>query len=185
MTTVVGIQGHNWAVVGADTRVVDDGRIFNLPAGAGKIVRKPDYIIALAGDFRPAQIFSHQTKYPKPPAFTTVDALDKFVTQKFLPAIKDTYREVGFVPLEDEGAELLVAIHGTIYDIGSDWSWARDKRGIYGVGSGSPYAIGAAAALGVPKNPNEGMAYAKQALSIACGYDNNSGEPLTIYQQVR
>jgi len=185
MTTAIAIQGPTWAVVGADTRVVDEGRIFNLPAGAGKIIRKPDYIIALAGDFRPAQIFAHQTKLPKPPAYTTIDALDKFMTQKFIPYVRTTYTEVGYTPTGEEGAELIVATQGIIYNIGADCTWARDKRGIYGVGTGSDYAIGALAALNPPKNVNEAMANAKQALSIACSYDNNSGEPLTIYQQPR
>lgn len=185
MTTVIGIQGPTWAVVGADTRVIDNERIFALPSGAGKIIRNSDYIVALAGDFAPAQIFAHQVKFPKPPAYTTVDALDKFITQKFLPTIKLAYTEAGYLPTGEEGAELIVALHGTIYNIGTDSTWARDKRGIYGIGTGSAYAIGSVATLGIPKDIANAMGYAKQALSIACSYDANSGEPFTIYQQAR
>jgi ATP-dependent protease HslVU (ClpYQ) peptidase subunit len=185
MTTVVGLQGSNWAVVGADTRVVEDGRIFNMPTNAGKIVRKDGYIIGVAGDFRPAQIFAHHYKFPKLPTYTTIDALDKFFTQKFIPIMRETFKEHDFTPSEEDGVELIVSIQGTIYNISDDYAWARDKRGVYAIGSGSGYAIGALAAIGQPKSASEGLAAAKAALSIAVNYDNNSGEPFSIYQQVR
>ncbi len=185
MTTVVGVQGSNWAVIGADTRVVEDGRIFTTPTGAGKIVRKAEYIIGIAGDFRPAQIFAHSFKYPKPPAFTTLDALDRFVTQKLIPLIRESFKEQDFAPSEEDGVEIIVTLQGTIYTLGDDWAWARDKRGVYAIGSGGSYAIGALAAIGQPKSASEGLAAAKLALSIAASYDNNTGEPYSIYQQVR
>lgn len=185
MTTVVGVQGSNWAVIGADTRIVEDGRIFATPAGAGKIVRKSDYIIGIAGDFRPAQIFAHSFKFPKPPPYTSLDALDKFVTQKFIPMVREIFKEQDFIPSEESGVEIIVALQGTIYTLNNDWAWARDKRGVYGIGSGGSYAIGALAAIGQPKSASEGLAAAKAALSVATSYDNNTGEPYSIYQQVR
>jgi ATP-dependent protease HslVU (ClpYQ) peptidase subunit len=186
VTTVVGLQGPNWAVVGADTRIAEDSRIFSMPKGTGKIIRKEGYIVALAGDFRPAQIFAHQFDFPKPPAYTTVETLDKFMTVDFLPLVQEAYKEVGYeVKNVEEGTDLIVATQGTIYNIGADSTWARDRRGIYAIGTGSAYAIGAIAAFGIPKSVDDAVSIVKQALHIATDYDSNSGQPVIIHQQVR
>ena len=125
MTTLAGVQGNGWSVIGADSRVIDDGAIVDLPKNAGKIFRKSGYILAVAGDFRTAQIMQHSFAFPKPPTDASVDALDKFFTTELIPMWKAEYEDVGYTPDKDIGNTILVSLSSTIYAIGDDWTWAR------------------------------------------------------------
>lgn len=183
MTTLAGVQGNGWSVIGADSRVIDDGVIVDLPKNAGKIFRKSGYILAVAGDFRTAQIMQHSFAFPKPPTDASVDALDKFFTTELIPVWKAEYEDIGYTPDKDIGNTILVSLSSTIYAIGDDWTWARDKRNIYAAGSGAAYAIGALSAYGVPKTADEAVAQIKAAIKIASQYDHNTSEPAIIYSQ--
>jgi len=46
MTTLVGIQGRNWALLGADTRIADDSTIYRLAKGHSKIIEHETFTIA-------------------------------------------------------------------------------------------------------------------------------------------
>jgi hypothetical protein len=59
MTTIVAVQGDGWAVVGADSRISDEGRIYSMAKGCGKIVRNADYLFGAAGDLRAINILEH------------------------------------------------------------------------------------------------------------------------------
>ncbi|MFZ9661471.1 MAG: hypothetical protein ACO29O_06285 [Chitinophagaceae bacterium] len=108
------------------------------------------------------------------------------MTVDFLPLVQEAYKEVGYeIKNVEEGTDLIVATQGTIYNVGADSTWARDRRGIYAIGTGSAYAIGAIAAFGIPKNIDDATSIVKQALHIATDYDSNSGQPVVIHQQVR
>jgi hypothetical protein len=39
MTTVAAIQGENWVVVGYDSRVTEEQKIYTLPKENGKLLR--------------------------------------------------------------------------------------------------------------------------------------------------
>jgi ATP-dependent protease HslVU (ClpYQ) peptidase subunit len=79
----------------------------------------------------------------------------------------------------------MVAVNGTIYEIGDDFSWAHDEAGIYAIGSGSSYALGAMMAS--LENKKKTLATAKnvirQAITIATKLDPNTGLPINILVQ--
>lgn len=188
MSTIVGIQGDGWCVMGADSRVIEDDRVYVTPKKAGKIISRPGYVIAIAGNWRPAQILAHQLQYPKPPTFTTIEALDGFVTSEFIPAMKDAYLDNGFTNEGEDATDAMLAINGTIYEIGSDWSWLRDVNNLYAIGSGSAYALGSLVSLTTLTgltDIDDATTKAKLALEAACKFDPNTAKPLIIHQQVR
>ena len=183
MTTLAGIQGNGWAVIGADSRVVDDGMIVELPKNAGKIFRKNGYIVAMAGDFRAPQILQYSFEFPKLQTFGSTEATDKFFTAELISQWKAEYEDLNYTPDKDVGSVALVAVGTVIYSIGDDWTWIRDRRGIYGAGSGAAYVIGALAAYDKPKDVDEAIVQIKAAIKIASQYDPNTAEPAIVYGQ--
>jgi len=65
MTTLVGIQGRNWALLGADTRIAEDGSIYQMVKGSSKILQLDDFTIACAGDVRAINILESGLKISK------------------------------------------------------------------------------------------------------------------------
>lgn len=183
MTTLAGIQGNGWCVIGADSRVVDDSTIIELPKNAGKIFRKNGYIVAVAGDFRVAQIAQYSFELPKLQTFSSVEATDKFFTTDLIPMWKAEYEDLSYTVDKDLGSVALVAVGTTIYSMDADWTWIRDRRGIYAGGTGAGYAIGALSAYSKPKNIDEATAQIKAAIKIASQYDPNTAEPAVVYGQ--
>jgi hypothetical protein len=70
LTTIAAIQGEGWAVIGYDSRVTEDNRIFVLPKDSGKVVKNGHYIFGAAGDMRAVNLLAHTFKPPVP---TTTD----------------------------------------------------------------------------------------------------------------
>lgn len=183
MTTIVGIQGPTWAVIGGDSRVVDGGKITDLPKNAGKIFRKNEYIVAIAGDFRVGQILQHAFDYPKPPDNLNQEGMDRWMTAEFIPLLQEHYKEMNYTVDNDLGSEVLIAISGIIYALDQDWTWARDRRGIYAAGSGQAYAYGALSAYNFPKSASDATSIIKQAIKISASYDVNTAEPAIVFSQ--
>jgi len=72
-----------------------------------------------------------------------------------------------------------LAFAGNVFEIGDDLSVTQSEDGLYGVGSGSAYALGALAGL----VPNVGRAEILKALAIAAKYDINTAKPFQIEVQ--
>jgi len=185
MSTVVGIQGDGWCVLGADSQVSEGGRAYSTTKGLGKIMKRGPYYVATVGDFRPTNILAFNFNFPKPPPFTSTYKLDKFIGSRFIPALQQCYADNAYVPKDgDSGTDILVAVYGNLYAISYDYSWTKDRRGYYALGSGGDYALGAMATYALPKSIATATLVIRTALSIACQYDTESGEPLLIYSQL-
>lgn len=183
MTTLAGIQGNGWCVIGADSRVVDDNTIVELPKNAGKIFRKNGYIVAVAGDFRVAQIAQYSFEFPKLQTFSSIEATDKFFTTELIPMWKAEYEDLNYTVDKDLGSVALVAVGTTIYTLDADWTWVRDRRGIYAGGTGASYVLGALSAYAKAKNVDDAISQIKTAIKIASQYDSNTAEPAIVYGQ--
>ena len=95
---------------------------------------------------------------------------------KFIPAMKECLEEYGWKEEKedkDSGFNMLFAFDGEIFDIGNDFSVLLNSDGIYGVGSGSPFAIGALYA----------GASVEKALEIAANNDIYTSGPFQILKQ--
>jgi hypothetical protein len=110
-----------------------------------------------------------------------------------LPSLKQAYADYGYDPSpktadndpkDGSGFDALICLRGKIYQIDNDFSWVRDDRGIYGVGSGSSYALGALARATLsPTNTRTAANEARKAIEISISFDINSGGKVKVITQ--
>lgn len=184
MTTIAAVQGNGWAVVGFDSRVSDDNRVYQLPKNQGKVSQNGSYLIGAAGDMRAINLMSDVLITPPPPPYAD-ERLDKFMSNKFIPTLKSCFDEAQYGDKGEHESSIVVIVNGVIYDIGTSYDWCRDAYGLYAVGTGSQYALGALNSMAEGKNRT--LAAAKQmvkdAVRIACRLDSSSAEPVNLLVQ--
>jgi ATP-dependent protease HslVU (ClpYQ) peptidase subunit len=164
MTTIIGVQYTDKAVIVADSRVTDDGgRIYSHPK-MQKITERNGYIIAGAGEVAPCDIANHLWIPPKPTSKDKED-LYHFMITKVMPSLRKCLIDNGYNFEEPHDRskdglrfQLLLAVGGEIFDISDDLSVCMDESGLYGVGSGSSYALGALAVGAKPLKAMEAAA---------------------------
>lgn len=199
MTTIAAIQGDGFAVVCTDSRIssFDESgsayQITTLGTGSSKIAENGRYLLGAAGDMRAINILHHAFTPPVPPITTTGAKLDHFITLKFIPALRECFEQTGYaMPENDQSSHIaehastvIVVINGIIYIIDGDYSWTSDTTGIYAIGTGSSYALGALYAL--TNNKDMTVTKAKtavnKALSIASKFDPYTGVPFKTFIQ--
>jgi len=199
MTTVVAIQGDGFAVMGTDSRLstVDTNgyvtRIHTMSSNVSKIAQINGMLIGIAGDVRAINLVAHSFQVPQASASLRGKKLDDYVTNKFIPALRSCFDANGYsTPQKDssehiaeQGSEMLIAVNSVIYQIDNDYAWSNDASGLYAIGTGEQYAIGALAAL--LKTKVNAVAMAKKhclnALAIAAKYDPHTGYPYQTFQQ--
>lgn len=185
MTTIAGIQGESWAVIGYDSRVTEEQKIYTLPKDNGKVFKNGNYLLGVAGDMRAVNLLSYVFKPPAVPPTTQGVRLDKFISNSFIPELKKCFEDASYSKDGDQDSQVICIINGTIYEIGNDYSWAKDETGVYAVGSGSDYALGAL--MATLETRKRTLATAKtlvrQALTIASKLDPNTSPPIYINVQ--
>ena len=194
MTTIVGMQGDGFAVICTDSRVSDDsgGTLSTLGQGMSKVAQNGSYLIGAAGDVRAINILHHAFAPPTPPSNLKGKKLDAFMTVKFIPALRECLEKQGYSYFDKDSnftatfeSTIITVIHSTIYVIDGDYSWASDSNGLYAIGSGSDYAIGAMNVL-MPKNKltiNTAKTICVKALATASKYDGGTGAPYHTFLQ--
>ena len=172
MTTIIGMQWPWGCEIAADGRTSDDGRPFN-GRSMVKVVARGEYLLAPAGNGGACDYITHAWR---PPAYKGGDVYE-FLVAQFSPTLQKALNTNGFVGQKDDdaGAPMLVAVAGEVYQIASDGTVMEDADGLYGIGTGAPYAIGAI----------EAGAELEEALRIAERFDIYTGAPFTILKQVR
>lgn len=186
MTTIAGVQGENWAVIGYDSRVTEDGaKIYSLPKETNKVFKNGSYIIGGAGDLRALNLLCYVFKPPliAPSAYGM--KLDKFMSSVFIPEVKKLFEENSYSKDGEHDCDMLVLVNGTIFEIGTDYSWARDESGVYAIGSGGAYAQGALLATLETRKRTLGTAktLVRQAIGIASKLDPNTSPPIYVSVQ--
>ncbi len=195
MTTIVGIQGDNFAIVCTDSRIASDGgsgTLTTLGQGMSKITQNGPYLLGAAGDVRAINILHHVFAPPTPPANLRGKKLDAFITARFIPALRECLEKQGYGYFDKDSyytagfdSVIIAVIHSTIYIIDGDYSWASDSNGIYSIGSGADYAIGAMNAL-LPKSKlsiHNAKNICLKALATASKYDSGTGAPYHTFIQ--
>lgn len=199
MTTIVGIQGNGFAVVGVDSRVstMDEGgfasQITTVSESSSKVAYNGKYLIGAAGDMRAINILHHAFVPPAPPPDALGKKLDFFITTKFIPALRECFEKQGYAAPErdasthiaEHGSMILLVVNAQVYVIEGDYSWTSDLYGQYALGTGSAYALGALQAL-TPKvdlTPNKAKTLVLKTLKIASQYDPYTGAPFHTYVQ--
>lgn len=131
MTTIVAREEYGRVVFAFDDRV-SSGSDYS-DGWVTKVFECGELIVGSAGDLRFLQLIRY-VDLPQPDEGEW--DYDRFVTEVFIPAVLE---------LADEDSEfkLLLAVGGRIYEIDSYGAWVRDRDGLYSIGSGYKYAIGA------------------------------------------
>lgn len=185
MTTIVGIQGTNYAMLAADAMTSYDERPF-YAKGMEKIVERGEYVFAIAGDGIAGDIANYQWT---PPRISKVLDTDLFVMTKLLPSLRQTFIEYGYTQDKEDkesGFDMLLCLNGTIYQIDDNFGWMKDDRGLYAIGSGGKIALGALAALLANEHEErEATAIARRTMQISAEYNIYTGGETQIITQKR
>lgn len=200
MTTIVGIQGDGWAFLACDSRVSSfdtSGLAYQsttLTPGTGKLAPNGKWILGAAGDVRAINLLHHAFVPPAPHPSLRGRRLDQFVTTKFVPALRECFEEHGYATpdnddkqhIAEHSSTVIACVNATIYAIDGDYSWTTDTTGIYALGTGAAYALGAIHALRTGKDiatPKQARSIATKALTIATRLDPHTGPPIQTHTQ--
>ena len=180
MTTLIAFQGPNFAILGADSQVTDGDKRIISPS-TPKIIKLKKYLLAVSGDCRPGDVLTYNWT---PPAYDGTNPVT-FMGKKIIPSIIAAFKLQGFdYTKEGISYSYLLAFAGNIFEIGDDLSITQSADGLYGVGSGSAYALGALAGqLPNLANPEWATDRIIEALAIAAKYDINTAAPFQIEVQ--
>jgi ATP-dependent protease HslVU (ClpYQ) peptidase subunit len=178
MTTIIGVQNADGCVIAFDSRVAEGGKVYTHPEMV-KAVERGSYIIGGAGDYRALQVVLHGWSPPLVTAKAKTN-LYEFVINKVAPSLKTTLTEAGIEftkssDNEDDKFELslLIGVNGTIFEIDSDFAVAMNDTGLYAIGSGGDFALGALHA----------GATVLDAMRIAAVNNNGTSAPFHILEQ--
>jgi len=195
MTTIVAVQGDGWCIVGWDSRIsVTDGEgraeIHVLAESQRKVVQNGPWLIGAAGDLRAINVLSHNFNPPAPRPTLSGQGLDRFVSAEFVPSLREVLEKSGYAPVIKDhpgktefDSELIVAVNGRAYPIDGDYSWISDASGLYAVGSGAHYALGALTATGWGRSVLTARNSVLKALSVASRFDPGTGAPFHVATQ--
>lgn len=145
MTTIIGVEYEDHCTLMADSRTTDsEGRIYS-HASVTKLNRRGDFIIGGSGEASPCDIAQHLWV---PPKLTSRDKKDlvHFMITKAMPSLRKCLVQHGYNFNESSSEmrfQLLIAVGGYIFDVDQELVASRNDPGIYAVGSGSSYALGA------------------------------------------
>lgn len=191
MTTIIGIQGDSFSLIAGDSRISDiskDGDVLQsstLASGYNKVAVSKQFIIGVAGDLRAINLVQHAFIPPAPPAVTG-KKLDAYMTVKFAPALRECFDIHGYAEKKEQyDSTMIVSVNGFIYVVDGDYSCMVDQTGLYAVGTGAQYALGALNALsgGKKLGLQQARRVALQAMAIASRYDPLSGAPYSSHTQ--
>lgn len=187
MTTIAAVQGPSWAVIGSDSQVSDDNRIYSLPGDFQKLSSNGPYIFGIAGDLRAVNLLVLDFDPPIPTRAKGV-SLDKFMVSKFIPKLKQCFDSSSYGKDGEHGSIVIVCIDGVVYEIGQYYECIRDEHGLYSIGSGSQFALGAMHAMLSSRRGemtiDRAESMVKASLGAASAYDSGTSGPFTILLQV-
>ncbi len=148
MTTIIGIQHNKGCILVADSLITDDtGRKYSHP-DMKKLVERGQFIIGGSGDWTICNIVQHHWTPPTPTAKDRQD-LYHFMVKRVVPSLRQCLIEHGYNfddnngKKEGESFHFLLAVNGIIFDVDQELSVTMNSDGVYAVGSGGDFALGA------------------------------------------
>lgn len=171
MTTIVGVEDLNGSLIVADSATTSDNRTyqsFRMP----KVVRRDSYLIAACGSAHPCDLVQYLWL---PPYWDGVTDIPAFARSMIVPSLKAFLSANDWQPDgdKDEVLVLLLAVAGCLVQVAEDFSVLHRSDGLYAIGTGAAYAIGAL----------EAGATAEEAVEIASRNDVMTGLPVLSVRQ--
>ena len=155
MTTVVYRDG----VFAWDSQATYQNRGVN---GITKVIQNGPVVFGACGTARSLNIIKHM---PIPamreyePDFDT----ERWIINTLVPAIRVALVEVNAAEIQHHivhtGGSFIVSVNGVVGYIDSSLAFFQDDTGLYGIGSGAAYALGAMKAGATPKEAVETAKY--------------------------
>ena len=167
MTTIIMHETEDEVLIAFDSKVSGGGATNSTSAQKVFVNTSADVIIGVAGLARAA----YALRYADLPVIDEHDwDVDRYVTMELLPAIHEVVNTYGDED-DTDYSQFLAVVRGRVYDITAG-SWTRNPSGVYGIGSGSDYAIGAYAA----------GADLAEAVEIAAEFDAATNDDVTVWE---
>lgn len=173
MTTIVAVENRDHILIGSDTQITAGYQSHGTESA--KVFTNGEYTFGVAGRFRMLQAVKH-ARLPKIPE--DLEDVDAFVSTILGPFINRLEKDAKCDPFE---SVYMTIIRGRIYLIDGDGTYVRNQKGIYSVGSGSTYALGALSNL--EREPTE--ADVLRALRAAEYNDIGTSGPFHIQRTER
>lgn len=168
MTTILGKQYKKGYVLAADSLTTVDDTPFTHP-DIVKIVTNGEYHIAGAGNARYCDMAAYDFV---PPTYDGTE-IYRFMVTKFIPALREAHEKTGYTLKDDETFQFLVGVANRLFYVCDDYTVLNADHGLYGIGTGAPYGIGAMMA----------GADIEVAVNIAKKFDINSGGKVQVVRK--
>lgn len=168
MTTILGRQYKKGYVLAADALTTVDDTPFTHP-DIVKIVLNGEYHIAGAGNARYCDVAAYDFT---PPTYDGTE-IYKFMVTKFVPALREAHEKTGYTLKDDETFQFLIGVANRLFYICDDYTVLCNSNGLYGIGSGAPYGIGAMYTGVDPET----------AVGIAAKFDINTGGKIQVVRK--
>jgi ATP-dependent protease HslVU (ClpYQ) peptidase subunit len=168
MTTILGVQHKKGFIIAADSQVTADDRAY-IHSSMPKIVELGDYVIAGAGNSRYCDIVLFGWEPPK------YDGSEpyKFMVSQFIPELKKIHESTGYTLKDEDTFSFIVGVANRLFYVAEDYSVIATNTNVYGIGSGSSYAIGAYMAT----------SSINTAMNVAKKLDINTGGTIQIVKK--
>jgi hypothetical protein len=185
MTTLAGIQGKGWCVIGAESKASEeDGTFVYMPDP--KIFTNGCVLIAGCGDVRGLNVMEFGWNAPR----YSGKSVEQYVTRSFIPSLRKAMISAGSDMKEDSKTAifangLIIAVKGKLFSISEDYSWDRSIKGLYQYGSGGKYALGSMNVLGghTVSTPEEAESIVRLSIQSAIECDMYSGGEIITFTQ--
>lgn len=150
MTTIIGIQEENSSVIYADYQVSSESESF-ISKTARKICKNWKLAYGTAGNGRLCDYIQYEWDPPQPDEWDLGElGLPKeewaydWLIRVFVPALKRAARSEG-MEIGSEGVDfqMIISVRGFVFQIESDGTVMIRSHGMYGIGTGGAYALGA------------------------------------------
>ena len=184
MTCIVALEHDKKVFMGGDSAAAAgwDMRLVTTP----KVFRKGDLVVGYTWSFRMGQIIQYASSLPELSEHPSNYA---YLVEKFVPFIRKTFSEAGWLKTEnarDEGGQFLIGIRGEVFSIETDFSVLRNIDGFSAIGCGAAYALGALQIMNlhgeIAGNP---MLAVSQALEVGAYFSNGVSGPFVYEVQWR
>lgn len=170
MTTILGKQFENGFILAADSQVTSGDQPYR-HAMMQKIRRVGDLWIAAAGEADLCDVVQHLWTPPK--VSKQPDDLYHWMVAEIIPSMKWAFEKANIPQKkEDATAIFLIGAFNTLFLVENNVAMLRED-GLYGIGTGSAYGVGAMAAGLSPE----------KAVSIAAKFDVNTGGRIQVVRE--
>jgi ATP-dependent protease HslVU (ClpYQ) peptidase subunit len=139
MTCIIGLEQNGKIFLGGDSASAAGNIVRSTMTE--KVFRKDPFIIGYTSSFRMGQILHYCIDFPLNTVYN-----EEYMVGKFIETLRAQFKNLGFSKIENNeevGGTFLVGIEGKIWQIDSDFQVNRSKDGLFSVGCGSEFALGA------------------------------------------